>query len=316
MGQMIPHPSKEQVNYFISLPERSLRSTSALAGGVIRELSEVVIPASFRRTKLYQTLVGTALRFVVEQVGQVQIPEGEAIAVPDDFILRKTAGNGIEVAGILLFRLSPVWVLAALSDLSRTGRVLVQEIAQELKDYRLLDPETDFETVDQILDGLEKTSGRLSDNINCPPLDVAKLRQEWSTLKEEAPRIPLGKFPTLESLTEAWQNLKAEARAQQCSVFELSSLLALSAVGHLPRRALWLSQCATLAARKTGTLFAGTLLTHYSITLSEIHRTGYLAYWAREFFPYLQAVAINFSSAQASFTEKFLNWCQGRLSAS
>ncbi len=115
--------------YMISLPERSLRSTSALAGGLARELSEVVLPSSFRRTKLYRSLVDVTLRFVAEQVGQAQRPSDLASGLPSDFALRRSAGNGIEMAGILLFRFSPVWVLAALSDLSSTGRVLVREIA-------------------------------------------------------------------------------------------------------------------------------------------------------------------------------------------
>ena len=58
--------------YLISLPERSIRSTGALAGGLARELSEVVLPSSFRKTKLYRSLVDVTLRFVAEQVGQAQ----------------------------------------------------------------------------------------------------------------------------------------------------------------------------------------------------------------------------------------------------
>src|SRR3954451_5097543 len=104
--------------YVMSLPERVLRSASALAGGLAKELGDVVVPKAVRRTHLYQSLVEGTLRFLIEQVGEVEnvYPAGDAIA--ENFLMRRTAGNGIELVGILTFHASPVWVLAALADLS------------------------------------------------------------------------------------------------------------------------------------------------------------------------------------------------------
>jgi len=297
------------LRYIISLPERSLRSTSALAGGLARELSEVVLPSSFRRTKLYRSLVDVTLRFVAEQVGQAQRPSDLAPGLPSDFALRRSAGNGIEMAGILLFRFSPVWVLAALSDVSSTGRVLVREIAASLVEKGLLQSDVDFATVDEILNGLEKTSGRLADNLNMPPFEVETLRREWQMLKREAGGMAPKQMPSKEELTHSWHELKAEATRQNCSVFELSSLMALSVVTQMPARARWLSKCATAAAGKTGMLFASTLLANYRATLQEIREAGYLHYWARQLRPYLSAAAHNFSPSQSSYTERFLQWC-------
>jgi hypothetical protein len=298
--------------YIFSLPERSLRSTSALAGGLARELSEVVLPSSFRRTKLYRSLVEVTLRFVAEQIGQAQTPGDLASRLPPDFALRRSAGNGIEMAGILLFRFSPVWVLAALSDLSSTGRVLVREIATALAEKGLLQKDTDFANVDEILNGLERTSGRLADNLNTPPFEVEVLRREWQMLKREAGGIAPKQMPSKEELTNSWRELKEEAARQNCSVFELSSLIALSAVTQMPARARWLSQCATAAAGKTGMLFASTLLANYAETLREIREAGYLHYWARQLKPYISAAAHNFSPSQSSYTERFMQWCVAR----
>jgi hypothetical protein len=295
----------------MSLPERGVRSSGALAGGLLRELSEVVLPHSFRRTKLYRSLVDTTLRFMIEQVGNVPRASFDP-QLPSDFTLRRSVGNGIEIIGILLFRLSPVWVLAALSDLSSASRAFIREISESLQERGLLERDADFRTIDQILDGLEKTSARLADNLNLPPFDIGTLRSEWETLKFEAKRIPPWRRPSKERLAAAWQQLRTEAAQQDCSVFELSSLLALSAATRLPGKALWLSQCATLAARRTGLLLASTLLDNYATTLREIHQTGYLRYWAREFKPYLTAAAAHFSPAQTSYTERFLEWCARR----
>src|SRR5512143_207195 len=97
--------------YLYSIPERLLRSLTGLGGGTAREVSEILLPARVRRSRLYQSLVESTLRFLIEEVGQI---EGEypadAERLPDDFLLRRTAGNVVELAGIASFRASPVWV--------------------------------------------------------------------------------------------------------------------------------------------------------------------------------------------------------------
>ncbi len=49
-----------------------MRSLGALSGGLLREIGEVVVPASLRRTTLYRTMVEVTLRFLIEEVGQVE----------------------------------------------------------------------------------------------------------------------------------------------------------------------------------------------------------------------------------------------------
>jgi len=296
-------------SYLVSLPERVLRSASALAGGLLRELGDVALPAALRRTRLYRSLVDVTLRFLIEQVGQVEGAYPGEAKLADDFLLRRTAGNGLELIGILTFRASPVWVLAALADLSGAGRQLIQEIAGSLKQQGLLDPETNFETMDQLLDGLEKSSARLADTINTPPLDVGSLRAEWDAVRAEAARIPRPNLPTIEPLRQRWADLQRVAEAQGRSVFELSALVALSAIKSLPANVAWLSQASRLAARRTRELFAETLLDHYDETLREIREKGFTAYWREEFRPYLKAAANQFSPKRDTATER---WMRGR----
>jgi hypothetical protein len=298
--------STRLTRYLVSVPERVLRSATALAGGLIRELGDVAVPARVRRTILYQSMVESTLRFLIEQVGQVEGAYPDAGRLAQDFAIRRGVGNGIELAGILAFRASPVWVLAALADISGAGRELIQEIAGSLKEEGLLEPEAQFSTVDQLLDGLERSSGRLAETINTPPLNVAELRSELSALRADASRIPSPSLPSPELLNRTWLALKQSAASEGRSVFEMSSLVALTAVARLPENLLWLSRCARSAARKTGELLASGLLDYYTTTLVDIHRTGYLEYCSREFRPYLRAAAAQFSPRRLSLTEKLL----------
>src|SRR6266705_1566454 len=200
--------------YLLSLPERVLRSATALAGGLLREIGEVTIPRTIRRSQLYQNLVEATLRFLIEQVGQVGGVYPTEDKLTEDFLLRRTAGNGIELIGILAFRASPVWVLAALADASGAGRYLIREIADCLKEEGLLDRGSDFTTVDEMLGGLEASAGRLASTFNTPPLDVATLRQEWAGLRRDLSRIPPKELPPIDALRDIWTDIKQEARKQ------------------------------------------------------------------------------------------------------
>jgi len=292
--------------YLISLPERVVRSAAALAGGLIRELGDVTVPAAVRRTKTYQTMVEIALRFMIEQVGQVEgvyPSEGE---LASNFLLRRTAGHGIELAGLLAFRASPVWIMAALADISGAGRQIVQEISEALKEEGLLDRESKFENIDQLLDGLEQTTGQAADLFNAPPMDVAGLRKEWATFRRSIAKIPPRNLPSAELVRRHWDELKAEAAEQQRSVFQLSSIMAVSAFAHAPETLLRLARAANRAVWRTGQLFAGSVLEHYSHTLRDIRERGYAAYWAEAFRPYLRAAAGQFSPKHRSLTDRLL----------
>jgi hypothetical protein len=295
--------------YVLSLPERALRSVAALAGGLVQGIGHVTLPAALRRTKFYRSVVEATLRFVVERVGQVEGAFPGEGALARDFLARRTAGNGIEVVGILAFRASPVWVMAALADLSGTGRHVIQEIAASLREEGLLDADTQFSSMDQLLDGLEKSASRVADAFATPPLDIASLRREWSALRREVAgmRGPArATLPSGPSLRLRWIEMKREAARQQLSVFALSSLMAMSAVRRLPGGLLKVSKGVGIAGKRTGALLIGPLFDHYAHTLKEIHRTGYLEYWRQEFSPYLRAAAAQFSFSRRSSTQRLL----------
>jgi len=292
--------------YLLSLPERAVRSAAAMSAGLLRELGDVTVPASVRRTRLYQSMVESLLRFMIEQVGQVEGTFPMEGRLTDDFAFRRAAGNGLELIGVLTFRASPVWVMAALADLSGGGRRLVREISDSLKQEGLLNPQANYESVDQMLDGLEKWAGRVAEAINTPPLDVKALRQEWTEIRQQARLLPPSALPSPDLVRRQWDDVKREAAAQDRSVFELSGLMALSAITRFPANVLRLGRSARVASVSAGRLLAGSLLDHYSTTLKEIHQTGYMAYFSREMRPYLLGAVAQFSPGRSTLTEKLL----------
>jgi len=298
--------SAASYKYIVSLPERVVRSLGALSGGLLREIGEIALPAAIRRTTLYRTMVGVTLRFLIEQVGQVEGIYPSEAGLSENFIVRRTASHGIELLGILAFRASPIWILAALADVTGSGQRLLREIAEALEAEGLLEPGSRFETMEQILGGLERTSAHLAVTLNMPPVNVPALRKEWDKLTTELQSIPPNRIPAIGLLERAWSDIRLTAQAQNRSVFTVSSLLAVSTIAHVPANLLWLSKAARSVARRTTEVLGSAVLDHYADALREISREGFLGYWQREFRPYLRAAVEQFSPGRSSLTEKLL----------
>jgi hypothetical protein len=269
-------------------------------------VGEVAIPDGVRQTRLYQSLVDTTLRFLIEQVGGVEGVYGTDEKLPDNFLARRTAGNAVEMLGVVAFRASPVWVLAALADICGMGRQLIPEISDALKTQGLLEKDAQFTSVDQLLDGLERASSRLADTINTPPLDVAGLRQEWEAIRVHARGLGAASFPSRETIEHVWSQLKTESARQDRSIFETSSMMAVSAVRAVPDGIRWLSASARVSATRTGALFGSAMLDHYRETLGEIRQVGYTTYASRQLGPYVRAAADQFSPKRRTLTQRLL----------
>jgi hypothetical protein len=299
--------ARPRYKYILSLPERAIRSLSALSGGLLREIGNVALPASVRRTVLYRTMVDVALRFMIEVVGEVEGVYPPDSEFAENALLKRAASHGIELLGIVAFHASPIWVLAALADVTGGGRKLIREISQALKEEGLLEKETSFETMEQVLDGLEKTSAHLATSLNLPPVDIPSLRRDWDRLKGELKTIPPKNVPRIERIEGVWTEIQRSAKKENRSVFTVSSLMAISTVAHVPANLLWLSRAARSAARRTGKVLGEAILDHYTEALREIGQTGFVNYWAREFQPYLRGAAEQFAAKHSSLTERLLD---------
>lgn len=298
------------MGYLLSLPERVLRAVFGLGAGVAREVGEVALPDGIRHSQLYQSLVDGTLRYLIEQVGGVEGVYKNDDELPANFLARRAAGNAVEMLGVIAFRASPVWVLAALADVCGIGRRLIPELADALKAQGLLDEDTQFTTIDELLDGLERTSSRLANTINAPPLDVASLRSELAALREETRALQPASLPSAEAIASLWNQLKTESTQQTRSIFETSSMMAVSAVRSIPENVRWLSASALVGATRTGEILGAALLEHYRETLAEIREAGYVTYTGRQLRPYVRAAARQFSPQRRTLTERVIGKLQ------
>jgi hypothetical protein len=293
--------------YALSLPERTVRSLSALGGGLLREASQLALPPAVRETALYRATAGIGLRFLIEQAGDVYGIYPRHDPLSRQFVRRYAAGASIEMVGIVTIFLSPVWVLAALGDVTRVGKTLFTEIGDALKAEGLLDPGAQFETMAQLLDGLERTSTHLALTVNMPPLHIPGLRQEWRQFLENLALLPAARLPSGADVERAWNNLRTVSRNLDRSVFSVSAALGMSALSSVPRHLHWLSRSVGVSARTTGAVVGGVFLAHYAAASRELMKTGFAAYCARHSRPYVLAAIRHFLPEKKSWIEGLLS---------
>ena len=204
--------------YLASLPERVVRSVVGLGAGVAREVGDVALPTSVRESRLYQNLVDTTLRFLIEQVGGVEGVYQSDEQLADDFLTRRTVGNAIEALGIVAFRASPVWVLAALADVCGIGRQLIPEIADALKAQGLLDAGHrvhERRPVARRARAHVRPAG--GDHQHAAARRGRRCERNGAPFARRRAALAPERLPTGESLVRLWGDLKDEAARQEKS---------------------------------------------------------------------------------------------------
>jgi hypothetical protein len=280
-------------SYLASLPERTARAGAALAGGFVFEASEVVLPVAVRRTRLYQAIVGRLLRITIELVGGVEgVYPAQEMPVRE-LLVRKTAGNVVEVSSFLAVGWSPVWLLAGASDLVGGTKVYLRTLVAELRDAGVLAPDAEVASFEELLTALEGTSGVLADTVDVPPLDVSSVRASWQELQRQVADLPDGA-----GLENIFAELQLAARQEDRSVLEISSMVALGAVH---------------AGVSLGNVH---IFDYYRRALRTIVDEGLLAFLRRTSTPYLTRAGSHFDPRSSTYSERLLQrWADRRLPA-
>jgi hypothetical protein len=274
-----------RAHYLLSLPERAVRSLAATLGGAVHESAQLLLPRLVRRSRLYEVSAKNLLRILVEGVGAVEssaAPE-PAAAAPRELAIRKGAGNVVELGSILAFGFSPLWLLAAASDVTHGSRVYLGELVAELKVARVVAEDADVGSVDELLGVLEGTSGRTARMVDMPPLELEELRTSLRELRNEAADLP-----TPQELAQVYEGLQLEAARENRSLLEVSSGVGLAFL---------------LSARNVSRTH---LVAPYREDWQPVRDEGFAAYAARVGRPYAKAITGHFHPDRRSYTERLL----------
>jgi hypothetical protein len=269
--------------YLLSLPERAVRAVAAGVGGLIYEATEVLLPGWLRRSRLYRTIVAASLRIMVELVGGVTgVRPPDEVGV-EELAVRKAAGTVIELASFVAVGWSPLWLLAATADLTGGTRTYLRVLVSELQRDGVLPEDTEFTSVEGLLNSLEETSGLMAETVDVPPLSVRDMRSSWQALQQN-----VAELPDASRLASIYAQLQQVAKQEGRSLRSVSSLIAAGAVR---------------AGVRMGHTY---IFDYYHDALRTITTEGLPVYARRVAKPYLAVVVGHFDPKPITHTERLL----------
>ena len=217
--------------YGLTLPERTLRSTVAVVGGTIRESTALLVPGAFRSSKTYSIFVEQMLDFVVEDVGGVKSEkeEGEERQSKkvDDYVARKAVGNFVELAGMATLHLSPMTMLAIVSDVAYGSQVYLRELSNELKQRGVIDENTTIDHATDLLDAVGAASAKTADTFDTPPLSIDGLRSAIDETTQAVTKIDPSKLLPEAELNRMWTDMQSVAEKEEMGMLEVSGAMTM-----------------------------------------------------------------------------------------
>ena len=275
--------------YVVSLPERTMRAAIALVGGAVYETSNVALPRALRESKLYQVTIDRLLRILIEWVGDVRDVYQDEVTSVQELAARKFAGNVLEVASIFAVGFSPLWLLAAASDVMGGSKAYLRALVNELEAAGHLPQDTDVASYEELLSRLETGSGVLADAIDIPPMSLQEARASFDALRRQASDLP-----PAEDLATLFQEMQATARREGRSLADVSAALGL-------------------AAAKAGLEMGNVhIFDFYRDALGAIREEGLLRFLRRVATPYVSRAGRHFDPNVTTYTDRLLRWIDAR----
>lgn len=311
--------------YGLSLPERVVRSAVGLSAGTAKEIAELIVPQAFQNSKSYEIAVRNSLGFLVSGLGTISAPTPSVAPSPQEqeadldmvsveqsapidvdagrVLARKAAGSFIDLAGLATLHLSPIWVLAIVSDVAYGSQGYLQELNAELLKQGLIDSNSTIHRVEDLFDAIKNASGKAASQFDQPPLSVDELRSSVDQLRQSLGEIdPRDVIPEAE-LRRYWAEMQTLANQEHVSLIGLSGAVAMRTVETIKD---------VTHGTMSGLFVAGKILNrdifqHYTRALDQIGQQGLWSTVSGTYEPYIELAWGNFTSAKKSWTEQLLD---------
>ncbi len=275
---------RRRVIFVVSLPERFGRALFAGVFGGVHETAQVVLPRLVRRSRLYEVTAKNMLRIGIELVGRVEAPateDGGQAPGAGKLAIKKAAGNVVEFGSIAAFGFSPLWLLAAASDILNGSKTYLAALEIELARAGVVAEGTHFGTMDDLLGALEGTTGTTANLIDLPPLELKELRASISELRRDATSLPSAK-----ELAALFDGLVRTARLEDRSLLDVSTGIGLAFL---------------TSAKNVG---RDHVIAPYREDWRPVRDEGFGSYATRVSGPYREAMSGHFDPARESWTER------------
>ena len=303
-------PAVDQVYKYLvfglSLPERTVRSTAAMVGGAVNESASLLVPKAFQDSKTYTTFVQQMIDFMAKDVGGVaknEDPDAPQDPEIENYVAKKTVSTFVDLAGMATLHVSPLTVLAIVSDVAYGTKTYLNELTEELKREGVINESSVIHNAAELLDAVGAASAESVDALDTPPISVEGLRETIEKTRASVANIDPTLLIPQSEIAQLWADMQAMAVKEDVNVFEISSAMTLYTLGHVNT----VSKGALTTIRVTGDLIDRHLFDHYRQGLNEINERGIYSMLAESSRPYLDAVWNNFSTDRPTITEDIVS---------
>ncbi len=284
--------------YGLSLPERTVRSASAIVGGIVNETAARLIPTAFRTSRSYTVFVQQALDIMIHDVGGVenpnQVPEEEEAK-----LAQKAVGGLLDVAGAATLHLSPITVLAVFNDIAYGSGYYLRKLSDELKAEGIIDSESSIDQVSDLVEALQATSDQAANAMDKPPISVDGLKATISKLRDEIAKVDPSDLLPQKEVGRIWDEMESTATKEGVGLWDVSTTMTMFAINRLTVT----TRGALSTVRVAGDLFDEHIINHYADALVEIGNRGLYTTLSEAASPYLDAVWHNFDQGRETWTE-------------
>lgn len=288
--------------YGVSLPERVLRTAIGVTAGTAKEAAQLMVPQAFQNSKSYEVAIHNSLSFLTETIGGFAAEESAA-AEAGEHLAKKAVGNFLDFAGLATLHVSPMWVLAAVSDIAYGSSTYLKELAVELEKQGIIDEASTIHHVDDVLDAIQNASGSVASSFDKPPFSVEELQAFVNETRAQAANADVRKLIPEREMRQYWQSLQQTARQENVSMFEAATAVAM----HTAQQATTISVGAATGVRVAGSLLQRNVLQHYQDSLQKVRTEGLLNVVKATYQPYVGQIWNNFSAERKSWTESLLD---------
>lgn len=305
-----PDPGIESVSqylqYTLSLPERAIRSTAAIVGGIAQQSASMLVPSAFQDSKTYRTFVKQMLDMVVHDIGGAEREKGNPApgkdakdAQVEGYVAKKTVSTFMDLAGMATLHVSPMTILAVVSDVAYGSNVYLKQLGDELKREGVIDPESTIDHAADLLEAISSASGKAVDRFDKPPLSLEGLQETIEEAQESVGSIDPTKIIPQAEINRLWTEMQSMADAQDVDILDVSSAMTMYTLNQVAT----VSKGALTTIRVTGELLDEHLFDHYWQGLQRINDEGIWQIFATSSQPYIEAVWMNFSVNKETITE-------------
>lgn len=292
------------LNYSASLPERTLRSASALAGGIVRESANWLVPSAFRNSKSYSIFVQQMLTFAINDIGGVRKSLANSERHQQEVVLaRKTVGNLLDMTALATFHLSPLTVLAIFSDAAYGSKVYLEQLSNRLKEQGIISQQTTIDGAADLINALEAASGKAVGMFDQPPISLQGLRKTIEDIQASVNVIDPAQLLPHAEIDQLWRQIELAAKEQNASLWDVSATISVVALNQLQA----VGHGSVVGLEVAGDLFQQHIVEHYWDGLRAIERNGLIPTLSSASKPYLEAVWSNFTIDRKTWTEQLLS---------